>query len=225
MGSRKSDHILPTRREAVLTVYCERDTQKPGNVCVKCGTEWVAGTPLPACSAANALPALNESLNDLMRKADENAAAIAKPAPVKHCFPKFGGPFDMNTNPPSDKKYEICERCGNSWPHNSIPPSCPRNEAMVGFIPAKDKSFRDGEILATAPVIIETPKNTINAVIGLQPDEPFFILRASDLLADWLVERWAMNAETQGCHPDKVRAAREKAGEMRAWAGERKYPQ
>lgn len=182
-----------------MTVYCERDTQKTGNVCIKCNGTWAAGTPLPACSAMGASVPMRQA-----------------------CFPKAGGPFDMQTNPPSDKKYEICVRCGNSWPHNSIPPDCPRDGAMVGFIPAKDQSFRDGAIVGTN--IVETPKNPIQAILGLQPDEPFFVLRASDLLADYLVEEWARKAEQHGCDPKRVRAAREKAQEFRAWAGERRYP-
>jgi hypothetical protein len=60
-------------------------------------------------------------------------------------------------------------------------------------------------------------------VRDLAPNEPFFILRGSDLLADYLVELWARNAETHGCNPKLVQAAREKAREMRAF-GPRKYP-
>ena len=195
-----------------MTVYCERDTQKPGNTCVKCGNTWTAGTPLPACDA-------------VMGTGYGLAAFKAGPQPPLveplHCFPKSGGPFDMETNPPSDKRYEICVRCGNSWLHNAMPPLCPRDGAMVGFIPAKDQSFGGSEILAAD--VVETPKNPIQAILGLQTDEPFFILRGSDLLADCLVELWARNAETHGCDPKKVRAAREKAQEFRAWP-QRRYP-
>ena len=132
-----------------MTVYCERDTQKPGNVCIKCGGTWVAGTPLPACSVANALP----SLDNPATTADEIAAA---------------------------------DGVTQSW-------QMPRSVLL------------DPEMRALAP------------------DEPFFILRGSDLLADYLVELWARNAETNGCDPKKVAAAREKAREMRAYSP-RRYP-
>lgn len=147
-----------------MTVYCERDTQKPGNVCIKCNGTWSAGTPLPACSAmgTNApLPTLNHSLNEILKKVDENAAAAAKPIPES-----------------ITQRFEI----------------------PLAIL--RDPVVRD-----------------------LAPNEPFFVLRASDLLADYLVERWAMNAESHGCDPKTVQAARTKAGEMRAWAGERRYPQ
>ncbi len=127
-----------------MTVMCERDTQKPGNHCVKCGGTWVTGTPLPACDAANSF--------------------VPAPEPVGI---KVAEPATMQSS-------------GN-------------------------------------------PEDVLRLALGLQSDEPFFILRGSDLLADWLVERWAMNAESQGCNAKTVQAAREKARAIRAWP-ERKYP-
>lgn len=62
-----------------------------------------------------------------------------------------------------------------------------------------------------------------NCLHKLQPNEPFFVLRAQDLLAPHLVEQWAMNAEKQGCDPAKVQEARRCALHMMAWKG-RKYP-
>ena len=119
-----------------MTVYCERDTQKPGNVCIKCNGTWTAGTPLPACRVANAEAfSAKEIVDDLQRRIDEPSTTAA----------------------------------------------------------------------------------------GVAPNEPTFVLRASDLLADYLVDMWARNAETQGCNAKTVQAAREKAREMRAWPW-RHYP-
>ena len=187
-----------------MTIYCERNTQKSGNVCVKCGGTWTAGTPLPACSAANAA------------------------TEIKHCFPKFGGPFDMNTNPPSDRRYEICDRCGNSWPHNSVPPPCPRDGAStpeVGMIGAKPYALVPDDVPGSVSLRFEIPRSVLMdpVIRDLAPNEPFFVLRASDLLADYLVEVWARNAETQGCNAKTVQAARMKAAEMKKFSP-RRYP-
>ena len=199
-----------------MTVFCERDTQKPGNVCVKCGGTWTAGTPLPACSAVMGTGYL--------------AAFRTEPQPPLieplRCFPKSGGPFDMQTNPPSDKKYEICVRCGHSWPHNSVPPPCPREGASapeVGMIGSE--SLVPDEIPDSVSLRFEIPRSILMdpVVRDLAPNEPFFILRGSDLLADYLVEVWARNAETQGCSVKTVQAAREKARQMRGFKP-RHYP-
>ncbi len=56
-----------------------------------------------------------------------------------------------------------------------------------------------------------------------ESSEPIFTLYASDLLSDYLVEEWARKAEMHGCDPKRVRAARDKAAEMRGWA-KRAYP-
>ena len=200
-----------------MTVFCERDTQKPGNVCVKCGGTWTAGTPLPACSAVMGTGYL--------------AAFRTEPQPPLieplRCFPKSGGPFDMQTNPPSDKKYEICVRCGNSWPHNSVPPLCPREGATANFLPLDGRAYTKDEIIDASGVtqtwLVPSAVLLDPVIRHLAPNEPFFVLRASDLLADYLVEAWARNAETHGCDPKKVAAAREKAREMRAFSP-RRYP-
>lgn len=122
-----------------MTVYCERDTQKQDNHCVKCGGTWVAGTPLPACSEAN------------------------------------------------------------------------------GFIPATDNIFRGGQITAVNIMSPIEGRDFLSHLLGIESGEPFFILRASDPLAGYLVETWAHNAETQGIDPRRVQGARIKAQEFRAW--------
>lgn len=202
-----------------MTVYCERDTQKPGNTCVKCGNTWTAGTPLPACDA-------------VMGTGYGLAAFKAGPQPPLveplHCFPKSGGPFDMETNPPSDKRYEICVRCGNSWLHNAMPPLCPRDGASapeVAMMGSKSYALVPDEIPDSVSLRFEMPRSILMdpVVRDLAPNEPFFILRGSDLLADYLVEVWARNAETQGCSVKTVQAARMKAAEMRKFSP-RRYP-
>lgn len=62
-----------------------------------------------------------------------------------------------------------------------------------------------------------------NCLHKLAPNEPFFVLRAQDLLAPHQVEQWAMNAEKSGCDPAKVLEARRTALDMMSWRG-RKYP-
>ncbi len=54
-------------------------------------------------------------------------------------------------------------------------------------------------------------------------DEPVFVLRAQDKLAEELVDAWANKAEVRGCSPEKVADARVIAEQMRGWLP-RKYP-
>jgi hypothetical protein len=49
------------------------------------------------------------------------------------------------------------------------------------------------------------------------PDEPVFLLRASDVWAPVLVRHWAALAEESGAPIEKRRAAHRVANEMRAW--------
>jgi hypothetical protein len=51
----------------------------------------------------------------------------------------------------------------------------------------------------------------------LAPGEPYFILRAQDMLAPEHVESWAIEAELNGCPTAKVADARAIAKAMRAW--------
>ena len=55
------------------------------------------------------------------------------------------------------------------------------------------------------------------------PDEPVFILRGQDDLAEDLVEEWAIRAHVNGCGDDKVNEALELAEKMRQWEPQ-KYP-
>ena len=48
-------------------------------------------------------------------------------------------------------------------------------------------------------------------------DEPVFILRAQDMLAADLVDKWANEANALGCPWDKVHEAKELAQAMREW--------
>ena len=54
-------------------------------------------------------------------------------------------------------------------------------------------------------------------------DEPIFILRAQDIHAADLVEKWAIWARASGCGNDKVQEAHDLADKMRRWPG-RKNP-
>ena len=204
-----------------MTVYCERDTKKPGNVCIKCNGTWTAGTPLPACSAV---------MGTGYGLAASKEATTSQPSLVEplRCFPRRGGPFDMNTNPPSDRRYEICDRCGNSWPHNSVPPPCPRDGAStpeVGMIGAKPYALVPDDVPGSVSLRFEIPRSVLMdpVIRDLAPNEPFFVLRGSSLLDDYLVELWARNAETQGCNARTVQAARMKAAEMKKFSP-RRYP-
>jgi hypothetical protein len=57
----------------------------------------------------------------------------------------------------------------------------------------------------------------------LAPDEPYFVLRAQDCLAAEHVETWAIEAQLNGCAPQKVAEARRVAVAMRRWP-KRKMP-
>jgi hypothetical protein len=51
----------------------------------------------------------------------------------------------------------------------------------------------------------------------LDPDEPYFILRANDELASDLVELWGIRANSMGVDHDKVLSAHACADLMRRW--------
>jgi len=54
-------------------------------------------------------------------------------------------------------------------------------------------------------------------------DEPIFVLRAQDVLADEVVAFWASRARENGVSAEKIREARECAVAMQKWPG-RKNP-
>lgn len=141
------------------------------------------------------------------------------------CEPKLDGPFNFHTNPPSDARYEICVKCGTTWVHGTTAPTCASNSlgaATAAFLPLESHETFTGEQIMKAA---EVPHSALldPVIRDLASDEPFFVLRASDLLADYLVEQWARNAESHGCDPKRVQGAREKARSMRAWT-KRAYP-
>ncbi|MCC6948637.1 MAG: hypothetical protein IT539_12795 [Bradyrhizobiaceae bacterium] len=57
----------------------------------------------------------------------------------------------------------------------------------------------------------------------LAAGEPYFVLRAQDMLAPELIEAWAVEAELNGCPRGKVAEARAIAAAMRKWH-KRKMP-
>jgi len=75
-----------------------------------------------------------------------------------------------------------------------------------------------------------TKQHTVNMALNgegclgkAQPDEPVFVLRAQDIHAADLVEKWAIWARASGCSNDKVQEAFTIAEDMRRWPG-RKNP-
>jgi hypothetical protein len=96
-----------------------------------------------------------------------------------------------------------CVKCKQRWFEGNPAPNCAAMQPVTVTEEAKPASVPAADLL---------------------PGEPFFTLRASDLLAPYLVERWAAAAEAHGCDPKKVRAARETALEMSGWGGVRGYP-
>lgn len=138
------------------------------------------------------------------------------------CEPKTGGPFDLHTNPPSDARHHICAKCGTTWTDGTPAPACSTGGASKALSGDTQEYLKTRIGDSVDPAAIQAiPQNMV--LVDVAPNEPFFILRASDLLADYLVEQWAKNAESHGCDPRKVKAARDKANEFRAWPG-RRYP-
>lgn len=60
-------------------------------------------------------------------------------------------------------------------------------------------------------------KHTSTCLANAADDEPIFVLRASDALAEEAVRHWAAHALVKGVAPAKVQSALEVADEMRAW--------
>jgi hypothetical protein len=54
----------------------------------------------------------------------------------------------------------------------------------------------------------------------LAPDEPYFLVKATDLLAPVITELWASLAALRGAGSRKVEEARECAAAMRRWREE-----
>jgi hypothetical protein len=52
---------------------------------------------------------------------------------------------------------------------------------------------------------------------ALHPDEPVFLLRATDPFAADLVAEYARYCEANGCNPEHTAAARRHAGRIRDW--------
>lgn len=55
----------------------------------------------------------------------------------------------------------------------------------------------------------------------LGPDEPFFVLRAQDKMAPFLVRQWVTRAERHAVNPEKIAEARAIATAMEQWPGRR----
>jgi len=103
----------------------------------------------------------------------------------------------------------------------------------VGPILASFALTDEQEKLSLADLIahfekIDPPRNEISApgtsaIHHLLPGEPFFLLRAQDLLAPILLRIWADLARIHGASADKVGGAREIANQMEDWP-DRKWP-
>lgn len=63
-----------------------------------------------------------------------------------------------------------------------------------------------------------TTKHDSDCLENAADDEPIFVLRAQDALAQLIVEKWADLAESLNCSPAKVNKARDVAAAMRMWA-------
>jgi hypothetical protein len=66
-------------------------------------------------------------------------------------------------------------------------------------------------------------RSRFDCLADLATDEPYFVLRAQDRLAAEQVEAWAIEAQLNGCSPEKVAEARRIAVAMRRWP-KRKMP-
>lgn len=67
-------------------------------------------------------------------------------------------------------------------------------------------------------------RDAIEYLKSIPPDEPVFVLRAQDNLADQLVDEWHIRAALSGkCAQDKINNANNIAEAMRAW-GYKKDP-
>ncbi len=55
----------------------------------------------------------------------------------------------------------------------------------------------------------------------LEPGEPFFVLKATDMLASGFVHDWADRAGINGARPEKIAEARQTAEAMRVYPGRR----
>lgn len=61
------------------------------------------------------------------------------------------------------------------------------------------------------------PIEAIRYLRSLPPDEPVFVLRGRDSLADLIVHRWAVAAERAGSPKAKVESAQAVARLMKKW--------
>jgi hypothetical protein len=77
--------------------------------------------------------------------------------------------------------------------------------------------------MATAEQTIRQALEGKGCLGRAKPTEPVFVLRAQDIHAADLVEKWAIWAGTGGCDADKVAEARTCVEDMRNWHP-RKHP-
>jgi hypothetical protein len=64
---------------------------------------------------------------------------------------------------------------------------------------------------------MSTKKEGVGCYDKAAEDEPLFVIRAQDSFAPKYVELWAHQAEVMGVNAEKVKGARQVAGEMLAW--------
>lgn len=79
--------------------------------------------------------------------------------------------------------------------------------------------------MGTGPRVMSRRRSRSNhdCLPRLAPGEPYFVLRAQDMLAAEHIEAWAFEAELNGCPSEKVAEARRIAAAMRDWPS-RKMP-
>lgn len=77
--------------------------------------------------------------------------------------------------------------------------------------------------MATKKQVLEAALRGEGCLGKAADDEPVFVLRAQDLLSNFAVANWAMQAADKGCPIDKVAEAQLICDQMYAWPN-RKYP-
>lgn len=77
--------------------------------------------------------------------------------------------------------------------------------------------------MATKKEVLEQALRGEGCLGKAKDNEPVFVLRAQDIHAADLVEKWAIWAEVGGCDPDKVDEAKTIVEDMRNWHP-RKHP-
>lgn len=205
-----------------MTVFCEPTPNVKPYLCVKCGGTWTDGTPVPECSLPlGCTPVSERSAQMATVFAHGDAMIQSFKDPTVQCY---GGTLDELT-----VEVPILTPEQSAVVHAEDIALVKGTRPLIAMLRERCLDPEGGAVQsAIADAIQKDPSlavaRHVKVIDHLHPNEPFFVLRAQDLLAPTLIEDWCRRARAQGCDPKKIESALKVAREMTGWGGSKKYP-